>query len=81
MTVMGLCDVMMLLTVIGHAMEDAVGYGWGVKEVNHDWGTMVTNIQNHIGSLNWGYRQALGDKNVKYVNGLATFTDPHTIKV
>ena len=42
---------------------------------------MVGNIQDHIGSLNWGYRQALADKGVKYMNGLATFTDPHTLKV
>ena len=42
---------------------------------------MVEGIQNHIGSLNWGYRSALGDKGVKYINGKAEFMDPHTIKV
>ena len=42
---------------------------------------MVEGIQNHIGSLNWGYRSALGDKGVKYINGRASFIDPHTIKV
>ena len=42
---------------------------------------MRENIQDHIGSLNWGYRQALSDKNVKYLNALATFVDPHTVKV
>ena len=42
---------------------------------------MVENIQAHIGSLNWGYRVALRDKNVKYINALATLEDAHTIKV
>ena len=49
--------------------------------VSHKWSTMVEGIQNHIGSLNWGYRSALGDKGVKYINGKAEFMDPHTIKV
>ena len=38
-------------------------------------------IQNHIGSLNWGYRVALRDKGVKYINAKAEFLDPHTVKV
>jgi hypothetical protein len=42
---------------------------------------MVEGIQDHIGSLNWGYRVALRDKNVKYINALATLEDAHTIKV
>ena len=67
----------------GHSLEDASHFGWGVEKegTGHDWPKMVNNIQEHIGSLNWGYRVALRDKNVKYFNGLATFIDPHTIKV
>ena len=42
---------------------------------------MVEGIQNHIGSFNWGYRSALSDKGVKYINGRASFLDPHTVKV
>lgn len=38
-------------------------------------------MQNHIGSLNWGYRVALRDKNVKYSNSYGEFVDPHTVKV
>ena len=29
---------------------------------------MVDGIQSYIGSLNWGYRVALRDKGVKYLN-------------
>lgn len=67
--------------ILGHGLKDSTFYGWDVAErAEHSWKTMVGNIQDHIGSLNWGYRQALADKGVKYMNGLATFTDPHTLK-
>ena len=69
-------------TPSGSAMEDARHFGWEFSEaVTHSWTTMVEGIQRHIGSLNWGYRVALRDKGVKYINGLGEFTDPHTIKV
>merc|ERR1719309_1904616 len=41
---------------------------------------MVTQVQNHIGALNWGYRVALREKSVTYMNEYAEFTDPHTLK-
>ena len=49
--------------------------------VKHDWATMRQAIQDHIGSLNWGYRVALRDKNVKYLNAYGEFVGQHTIKV
>lgn len=49
--------------------------------VKHNWETMKTAVNNYIGSLNWGYRVALRDKNVNYVNAYAEFIDPHKIKV
>lgn len=42
---------------------------------------MVQAVQEHIGSLNWGYRVALREKKVNYLNAFAQFVDPHTIKV
>lgn len=47
----------------------------------HNWNTMVEGIQAHIGSLNWGYRVALREKKVNYLNAFAEFIDPHTLKV
>lgn len=41
---------------------------------------LVTGIQDHIGSLNWGYRVALRDANVKYINAFGRFVDPYTIE-
>ena len=48
---------------------------------SHTWTAMVENVQAHIGSLNWGYRVALREKKVNYLNAFAEFVDPHTIKV
>ena len=62
--------------------QDARAYGWDTPEkVNHNWLTMIENVQSHIGSLNWGYRVQLRDKKVDYINAFAKFTDPHTIHV
>ncbi|KAK4312844.1 hypothetical protein Pmani_015761 [Petrolisthes manimaculis] len=67
--------------ILGGELKDSREYGWDTPEtVTHDWGRMVEAIQNHIGSLNWGYRVALREKKVDYLNAYATFTDPHTIK-
>ena len=40
---------------------------------------MVEEVQNHIGGLNWGYRVALREKNVTYLNEYATFVDKNTV--
>jgi len=47
----------------------------------HDWGLMVSEVQRYIKSLNFQYRVALRDANVKYVNGLGVFEGPHAITV
>ena len=36
--------------------------------------------QDHIGSLNWGYRVQLKDKGVEYQNAYASLIDAHAIK-
>lgn len=52
-----------------------------LRSVKHNWETMKTAINDYIGSLNWGYKVALKDKNVNYVNAYAEFVEPHKIKV
>lgn len=49
--------------------------------VKHNWHTMKEAIQNYIGSLNWGYRVALRDKDVKYLNAYGELLDAHKVKV
>ena len=49
------------------------------EEAEHQWTTMVANVQKHIKSLNWGYKADMISLKVKYFNSYATFKDAHTI--
>jgi len=47
--------------LVGESFSDARALGWKLPEdqrsLQHfDWQAMVTEVQNHIGSLNFGYR-------------------------
>merc|ERR550534_2000081 len=68
--------------ILGESVKDAKSFGWQVdkEQVNHDWPAMVTEVQNHIGGLNWGYRVALREASVDYLNEYATFVDANTLK-
>jgi len=68
--------------LLGEAINDSREYGWKVEEgTQHDWGKMVGAIQDHVRSLNWGYKVQLREKKVKYYNKLASFVDKHTLKL
>ncbi|KAJ1110770.1 hypothetical protein NDU88_008116 [Pleurodeles waltl] len=67
--------------LLGQALRDSRKFGWEYDEqVKHNWQTMTEEIQNYIGSLNWGYRVSLRDKKVTYENAYAEFVEPHKIK-
>ncbi|CAH1782613.1 unnamed protein product [Owenia fusiformis] len=68
--------------LLGHSLEDAKNYGWQLQEetAKHNWEKMKDSVQDHIGSLNWGYRVQLRDKTVQYLNAYGTFVDQHKIK-
>ncbi|XP_060050307.1 thioredoxin reductase 1, cytoplasmic isoform X4 [Erinaceus europaeus] len=67
--------------LLGQALKDSRDYGWNVNEkVKHDWEKMTEAVQNHIGSLNWGYRVALREKRVTYENAYGQFIGPHRVK-
>lgn len=52
--------------LLGEGFSDARGYGWKLPEaVPLAWEDLVQGVQNHIGSLNWGYRVALREASVK----------------
>ncbi|KAJ7353844.1 thioredoxin reductase [Desmophyllum pertusum] len=68
-------------SLLGHDLEDARLYGWDFDtKVEHNWVTMRENVQNHIGSLNWGYRVELRDKKITYKNATGELVDAHKIK-
>ena len=64
---------------IADAFQKSVHYTVDEKQ-KHDWGKMVTGIQDHIGSLNFGYRTALREKKVDYKNEYCSFVDANTVK-
>ncbi|KAH0516429.1 Thioredoxin reductase 1, cytoplasmic [Microtus ochrogaster] len=67
--------------LLGQALKDSPNYGWKIEDiVKHDWEKMTESVQNHIGSLNWGYRVALREKKVVYENAYGKFIGPHRIK-
>lgn len=68
--------------LLGESLHDAESFGWSVdrRGATHDWPKMVSAVQDHIASLNFGYKVALRDKGVKYENALGAFIDPHTIE-
>jgi len=66
--------------LIGQSLKDAESYGWTVASPSHAWETMVSNVQMHIKSLNFGYRSELMSTGVKYYNAYATFVDPTTVE-
>ena len=59
-----------------HEMANA---GIKTAPLEHNWETMVKQVQKHIKSLNWGYKTELIKRQVKYFNYYATFLDSHTI--
>jgi len=69
-------------SLIGDSMKNTKAYGWVYDEntLQLDWSTLVENVQNHIKSINYGYRVQLKQKNVQYINEYAKFIDSHTIE-
>ena len=48
-------------SLLGEALHDAADFGWSVDAAatTHDWAKLVTGVQDHISSLNFGYRVSL----------------------
>merc|ERR1719231_1201794 len=67
--------------LLGEGMKDAASFGWeGAEAPKHNWEKMVTEVGQHVKSLNFGYRAELMSNNVKYYNAFATFVDPKTVE-
>jgi len=67
-------------SLIRMEMKDAMNFGWTFSNPKHDWSSLLANINDYIGSLNWGYKVALKSNNVTYFNNYATFIDAHTLE-
>ncbi|EHB00162.1 Thioredoxin reductase 3 [Heterocephalus glaber] len=62
----------------------SLGVNYNILEldqiVKHNWEIMTEAIQNHIGSLNWGYRLSLREKRVTYTNSCGEFMGQYKLK-
>jgi len=67
--------------LLGEARQDAEHFGWNNEGHSHDWSKLVSAVQDHVRSLNWGYKVQLRDKNVKYYNKYASLIDMNTLKL
>jgi thioredoxin reductase (NADPH) len=61
--------------------KEAGDYGWqSEKNGEHSWKTLKDNVNIYIKSLNFGYRSALTDVGIDYINAKAQFKDANTIE-
>ena len=73
--------VMWYAGMLSHALDDARGYGFGVKRLGHDWGKLVEGRQAYIKGINDWYHTYLSDSNIDEIVGEASFVDAHTLQV
>ncbi|CAB3409673.1 unnamed protein product [Caenorhabditis bovis] len=68
-------------SILGHSIHDAKKFGWDIPDgqITHKWANLKEAVNDHISSLNWGYRVQLREKTVTYLNSYATFTGPFEI--
>lgn len=69
-------------SVMGEHAQHAAEFGWKGGELpTHDWDVLRDNVQDHIKGLNFGYKVALRDNGVKYLNKLGSFVGPNELQV
>ena len=61
--------------------EDAVGFGWSVAAVTHDWGAMIAAKDKELDRLEGIYRRLLRDSGVTLMDGRGKLADAHTVEV
>jgi len=56
--------------------------GWGIEtSATNSWEDVSSKIQDHIRSLNFGYRKKLTSEQIKYYNKLAKLISPHEVEL
>ncbi len=67
---------------IAETIKDAKNYGFSVESTApFDWKSFTDKREAYIKRLNGIYEKNLKNDKVEYLHGLATFLDPHTVKV
>ena len=66
--------------LLGEHSANSSFYGWEGDAPKHTWSTLRQNVQDHIKGLNFGYRVALREEGITYLNKLAKFVGPHELE-
>ena len=64
-----------------HHLDHAADYGFAIDVGGHDWAELKARRDAYVTRLNGIYENNLGRRGVDYVQGAATFIDPHTLAV
>jgi len=68
--------------ILSEARADMAQMGWEIDQNQRaDWTKMVKHINQHIRSLNWGFKAELMKAKAKYFNEYASFIDAHTLEL
>ena len=62
-------------------IEDAIGYGWTIREGRFDWASLIAAKNREVDRLNGVYIKKLMDTGVDILDGRGTLVDAHTVQV
>lgn len=66
--------------LLGEHGVSSASYGWEGPAPVHNWNTLRQNVQDHIKGINFGYKVALREEGITYLNKLGKFVDAHTLE-
>lgn len=73
-------------SLLGQGLTDAKEYGWqfggaeGGGAPRLSWPALMANVRSYIKGTNFGYKSALRDERVEYINARARVVDAHTVE-
>ena len=68
--------------LLGEGYHDEIESGWKhTEKPKHNWEKMISNINNHIRSINFGYKKDMKNKKITFYEEYASFIDAHTVEL